>query len=61
MAVKKCENCEIFSWTQLEERGVEEMKKCGKCKFVNYCSKECQYEHWVKVGDGYSIQDLVLF
>ena len=22
------------------------MKKCGRCKLVHYCDRECQKEHW---------------
>ena len=24
----------------------EEFKKCGKCKFVGYCNRNCQLKHW---------------
>jgi hypothetical protein len=26
--------------------GLEASKKCGKCKIVMYCNKECQLSHW---------------
>jgi len=25
------------------------LQKCGRCRVVQYCSKSCQEEHWVKV------------
>ena len=25
------------------------MYPCSSCKYVSYCSKQCQREHWVKV------------
>ena len=71
METKRCVNCFVFSWPQLEERGggqvqgsqpdagAEKMKMCGKCKFVYYCSRQCQEEHWEKVTC--SVKAYVLF
>eukprot|EP00092_Neocalanus_flemingeri_P007355 GFUD01007942.1.p1 GENE.GFUD01007942.1~~GFUD01007942.1.p1 ORF type:complete len:485 (-),score=118.85 GFUD01007942.1:139-1593(-) len=42
--VKLCANCLNYSWTQLTN-----LMQCSRCKFINYCSAECQQEHWVKV------------
>lgn len=40
MAVKGCVNC--FS-----DKG--KTLKCGACKMVRYCSKECQKSHWNEI------------
>ena len=29
-----------------EPEGVKPFQKCGKCKFIKYCSKECQRKDW---------------
>ena len=42
-----CVNCTIYGWAQLSDRS--KLLRCAKCKFISYCSKECQQEHWVKV------------
>ena len=34
----------VFYWDQPEDRSI--LKKCGKCKVVEYCSVDCQAEHW---------------
>ena len=60
MSAKRCVNCIAYSWPQSED-GAEEMKKCSKCKFVHYCSRQCQMEHWEKVGDSDTIADVVMF
>ena len=45
--VKVCANCLNYSWGQPSEQG--SILLCSKCKFMRYCSKECQQEHWLKV------------
>ena len=40
-----CPNCVTYNWPR---EGVA-MSTCSSCKFLSYCSKECQKEHWVKV------------
>jgi len=44
---KVCDNCLIYGWKQPEDKSV--IRRCGRCKFVSYCSEECQREHWRKV------------
>ena len=34
----------VFYWDQPEDRSI--LKKCGKCKVLEYCSVDCQSEHW---------------
>ena len=45
--VKSCANCVNYSWTQPDDGS--SLLRCAKCKFISYCSKECQKERWVKV------------
>eukprot|EP00092_Neocalanus_flemingeri_P005786 GFUD01006228.1.p1 GENE.GFUD01006228.1~~GFUD01006228.1.p1 ORF type:complete len:477 (-),score=143.81 GFUD01006228.1:96-1526(-) len=45
--VKYCANCSNYSWGQPADQS--KIQQCAKCKFISYCSKECQQEHWVKV------------
>ena len=42
-----CVNCEIYGWPQVSDRS--RLLRCSRCKFISYCSKECQEEQWVKV------------
>ena len=42
----KCANCLVFGWEQVKP---ESLQKCGRCKVLQYCSKECQAEHWALV------------
>ena len=44
--MKFCANCRVFGWEQLEP---EKLKKCSKCKIVQYCNASCQREHWMLV------------
>jgi len=44
---KSCANCLNYSWPQPSQES--QLLRCSKCKFMSYCSKECQVEHWVKV------------
>ena len=39
-----CANCFVFNWEQPEDRST--LRNCGRCKVLQYCSKECQEEHW---------------
>ena len=41
--LNECANCFIFHYEQMKP---ESLQKCGRCKVVEYCSKECQAEHW---------------
>ena len=41
-----CANCLLFNWVQPE---VGDLQKCTRCKMLQYCSKECQKEHWMLV------------
>jgi ankyrin repeat protein len=38
LARKRCVMCDKLS----------AVKKCGRCRHVGYCSKECQREHWAQ-------------
>jgi hypothetical protein len=38
-----CANCYVLENT-LDER----LLKCGQCRLIKYCSRECQREHWKK-------------
>jgi len=42
-----CYNCDIYRWDQPADEST--IKHCSRCKFICYCSKECQKEHWEKV------------
>ena len=44
--VNACANCLDNKWEAAEE---SEIKRCSRCKFLHYCSVQCQKEHWVKV------------
>ena len=44
---RACANCENYDWSQPAD--LSKLLTCSKCKFISYCSKECQLEHWVKV------------
>ena len=44
--VDKCANCLVYDWKQADPGSLQ---KCGRCRVVQYCSKSCQEEHWVKV------------
>ena len=45
-----CANCFVFDWEQMEP---ESLQKCGRCKVLQYCSRECQAEHWALVHKGH--------
>jgi hypothetical protein len=38
-----CANCYV-----LEKTLHEKLLKCGQCRLIKYCSRECQREHWKK-------------
>ena len=38
----ECANCVIFGWKQCQPAI---LKKCSRCKVLQYCSKSCQEEH----------------
>jgi hypothetical protein len=38
-----CANCYV-----LEKTLDEKLLKCGQCRLIKYCSRECQREHWKK-------------
>ena len=40
-----CVNCQIYKWPS---EGIP-LFKCSNCKFLSYCSLQCQKEHWVKL------------
>ena len=42
-----CYNCDIYEWKQPEDSSI--IKKCAKCEFVNYCSSQCEEEHWENI------------
>ena len=41
--MNKCVNCLVYNWVQADP---SILQKCKQCKVVQYCSKECQVEHW---------------
>ena len=42
----KCANCINYKWKQpLDDSTI---RRCSNCQLLNYCSKECQIEHWKK-------------
>ena len=45
---KRCANCDIFGWEQVDPV-VSPLRRCTGCYKISYCSKECQEEHWHKV------------
>jgi len=44
-----CANCQVFGWVQPDPA---QLRNCGKCKVLKYCSQECQAEHWKLVHKG---------
>jgi len=44
---RACTNCENYDWSQPAD--LSKLLTCSKCRFLSYCSRECQLEHWVKV------------
>ena len=42
----ECANCIVFQW---EQPAVGNLQKCSRCKVLQYCSKDCQKEHWMLV------------
>ena len=54
MSSNTCINCVLYSWREgkpKDGRKSATLLKCSKCKFVYYCSKQCQLEHWEKVPE----------
>ena len=45
---KRCANCDIFGWEQVDPV-VSPLRRCTGCWKISYCSRECQEEHWRKV------------
>jgi len=41
---KSCCNCRCYGWEPPEDSST--IQRCGRCKVTNYCSKQCQEEHW---------------
>ena len=41
--INLCANCFVFHWKEVKP---DSLQKCGRCKVLQYCSKECQEEHW---------------
>ena len=48
LLAKRCANCVIFGWEQVDPV-VSPLRRCTGCYKISYCSKECQEEHWHKV------------
>ena len=44
--MNECANCLLFQW---EQPDIGDLQKCTRCKVLQYCSKECQKEHWMLV------------
>ena len=54
MSSNTCMNCVLYSWRDgkpKDGRRSPGLMKCSKCKFVYYCSTQCQLEHWQKVPE----------
>ena len=47
MNFAECANCLLHGWKP--EEGQRSLQQCSKCKLIQYCSKECQAEHWKRV------------
>ena len=43
----ECANCLVHDWKQPEDS--TRLLKCQNCQVIEYCSKECQSEHWMKL------------
>ena len=41
LRLRQCANC-----GKLQVLGEKTFKKCGQCRVVRYCSKDCQTKHW---------------
>ena len=44
LGIRFCANCVVFDWYPPEDQSI--LRKCGKCKVLEYCSVDCQAEHW---------------
>merc|ERR1719186_260564 len=44
---EECANCLIHGWLQPDSETT--LMKCKNCELIEYCSNECQDEHWAKV------------
>ena len=46
---RKCNNIEFCSEVELDDQESQvKFKYCSKCRYVKYCSKKCQLQHWSK-------------
>ena len=43
LMIDKCANCLVYNWVQPDP---SVLQKCKQCKIVQYCSRDCQAEHW---------------
>ena len=43
--LNECTNCIVFGWKQPKNPNAV-LKTCSTCKLMQYCSQECQREHW---------------
>ena len=43
LMMNKCANCLVYNWVQPDP---SVLQKCKQCKIVQYCSRDCQAEHW---------------
>ena len=47
MNIDQCANCLVHGWTEVEYSST--LQRCKKCKFIKYCGRDCQTEHWLNV------------
>jgi len=45
-----CSNCFMLDKDLSDDNGNDgKLLKCGACRRIKYCSRECQKKHWKKV------------
>ena len=45
----ECANCIVFGWKGKKPDDLPVLQTCSQCKVLQYCSRECQEQHWTAV------------